>query len=179
MQMDNQLTPCQRYRLILSGPPVEILVLPIIMEAATQDSLELEPFYDEATRTFNFTVLCTDDADWEYDSYQLDRWIGIIRHHNTVFPNQAYNVRVYLECFSVVYESPTVPRRCVRRDLEWFLDYVARIRREELSIVVAPPHPEAPPDQFEKWAHWIEVYNAHAHEVELMEYSNMSAPIFV
>ena len=179
MQMDNQLTPSQRFRLIRSGPIVEQVALTIIMETATKDYWELEQFLDAETRTFTFKVLCIDDPDWSYDEIRLEEWIGFIRYFNTVFPQHEYQVKVYLECFTVEDAEQADRKQCVRRDLEWFLEIAALVNREEHSIVVAPPHPEADPNQFEQWSHWIDVYNAHAHEVDLMEYSAMLPPVFL
>ena len=177
MQMDNQLTPSQRYRLILSGPLVENITLPMMLEAATKDYWELEQFYEEETRTITFKILCTDDPEWQYDEMQLEEWIGIIRYHNTLFPDKQYHVKAYIECFTI--DEAEEQKQCVRRSMEWFLGIASLLERDELSIVVAPPHPEADPAQFEQWAQWSTVYNEHAHEVDLMEYSEVSAPIFV
>ena len=77
-----------------------------------------------------------------------------------------------LECCALVKDTEYENQeRCVRRNLEWFLDVASTFDKDELSIVVAPPHPNGAPDHFKQWARWITVYNEYAQAVDLMEYS--------
>jgi len=164
--MDSPLTRAQQYMILCTGPRVERLVLPLIIEQACQKDQPLHEFFTKATNTFEFNRVA-ESPFFDDDTGDIKRWTGIINRWNQLSPG-AYSIIAEIDCYDVDWtwigniEVDTFERL----PLEWFTSLAQYLEREQLSITVVPPPSNSNADTRERWRLWMQQYELLAHRVQ-------------
>ena len=184
--MDMQLTRSERYRIMQIGPKVEALVVPLILEAAIEDTTALRPYYQKNTKTVSF-FLSSRIRDKQSKQEQCFReHIGLIRRAKAIQPN-IIQLRVTAEAFSTEmvrkqpcgYPYPIPCQELTRLPMTWYGNLVSLVNKDELHIRVAPPADDADSAQHRIWQEWLRIYTKYAKEVSFFSYwEGCTPPLF-
>ena len=160
--MDVQSLRLNKLRIIHSGPKVERIALPMIVDILAQKTSSkktctvqgvLGHMFDNRTKPFHFELGQRRTNSRRQDNHVFQQWIGLLRYVNTLHPD-SFVVKARVTCYSWlpivnlhVTMSARVRLMAYRAPLHEFAQFAQHIQREHHVAEVAPSPTTQPSEQ--------------------------------